>query len=386
MTNLESLVKDLHHDFYYKEYTYSRTQFAPELTEIELADNIVWLDDIFHIFQMKERFSQDDDSIDGAVKWFNNKVLGKAVRQIKNTIFYLEKYKEIRISNDKEHFFNLHDAPLSKAKLIIIYADESGTLPEKSRRQKFHISKSVGLIHLLHVEDYTWICRYLFTPCEINEYLSFREQFFHKQPVLNELPEQYVLCHFFAGNVDEPITSRYMSTLQNLVDNSEEFDFSSFIDNFSRKIIAIEGNVDNAYYTIQKELAKLARNELKAFKERFEKAWDDVKNNEFNMPYRIVVPRTGCGFIIVPLQIEQQKNWKNALHNCTIGHKYDSKIDKCIGLVLFKNSSEDQEIQAFWQYVEFHWEYNEEIEEILRKDSPLRPIKAQKVYRYHISE
>lgn len=209
MTSLESFIKSLHNDFYFKEYTYSQTQFAPPGSSlIELADNIIWLDDIFFIIQMKQRKPNAGDTVTDVEKWFDSKVQKKAVNQIKNTLLHLTSRKEISISNDKEHFFDLTKAPIDSVKKIIIYNDENGLLPDNKRRRKFYISRSAGHIHLLHAEDYMWVCKYLITPCEINDYLDFRESLYCKHPVVDHLPEQYVLGHYFAGTVNDPIPKR----------------------------------------------------------------------------------------------------------------------------------------------------------------------------------
>lgn len=89
----------------------------------------------------------------------------------------------------------------------------------------------------------------------------------------------------------------------------------------------------------QKELAKLARNELKEFKYRLQLSIDKVRANEFTKPYRIYLPRTDCAFVFIPLQKHSTMHWKTALHNFTMAHKFDSKAKKGIGLVVFNGEA-----------------------------------------------
>ena len=126
----------------------------------------------------------------------------------------------------------------------------------------------VGLIHLFHSEDYEGICRFLFTPSEIAEYLSFRETLYEKhEQKLNSLPEQYILGHFLESIDTENLDLVYLENLKKLIKNESEFDVSFILNLFQERIVKIGS--DNDYYFIIKEIAKLDRAELKDFKLRF---------------------------------------------------------------------------------------------------------------------
>src|SRR3989339_1519653 len=173
MTESEAYISNLNSSFFFKEFTFSRNKFKfdEKGEQLELADNVVWLDDLLLISQIKER----DKAISGdSNNWFKNKVLHKAVKQIKATIKYFDIYDDIYIQNEKGHVLNIGEAKkLEPIKLIIYSPGEN--FSESTRFFKFHKSKQVGLIHLFHIEDYLWICKYLITPFEIKEYLKFRE-------------------------------------------------------------------------------------------------------------------------------------------------------------------------------------------------------------------
>ena len=52
----EKDINKLNEDFFFKEFTYSTATFRPHPSkEIELADGIIWLDEILVVFQLKER-------------------------------------------------------------------------------------------------------------------------------------------------------------------------------------------------------------------------------------------------------------------------------------------------------------------------------------------
>lgn len=176
MTESEKFISELNSTFFFKEFTYSSTtfKFDEKGQELELADNVVWLDDFLLISQIKER----NDSVKSNIEnWFKSKVLRKAVKQIKDTISYFEIYDKIAIPNENGHVLNVSEARKVKPNKLIIYAPKV-PFPEKLRFQKFYKSKEIGNVHLFHIEDYLWICKYLITPFEIREFLDFRERLF----------------------------------------------------------------------------------------------------------------------------------------------------------------------------------------------------------------
>lgn len=176
ITNSENIVTEINSSVFFKEFTFSKNDFKALDTnqKLEFADNVVWLDNLFFIFQIKEKEKNTSDQI----KWFNNKVLNKAVKQIKSTIGYIETYPKLHVENKKGHKIDILKTKSNfNPRKIIIYNPDID-FPEEQRNIKFYESSDVGLIHLFHTEDYYWICKFLITPAEVEEYLSFRERLF----------------------------------------------------------------------------------------------------------------------------------------------------------------------------------------------------------------
>ncbi len=222
------------------------------------------MDDIFFIFEIKERelTEKSDDS-----SWFKNKILNKAVKQIKQTHEYLKKYPNIPIVNQKGHEKNISQANFNKVQSAIIYSP-SDKFEDEQRFQKFYRSQKVGLIHLFHSEDYYWICKYLITPAEVEEYLIFRKELFEEHPQhLNLLPEQYVLAHFFETLDTSEIKPKYITNFKKLTTDTTDFNISYLIENFNKNIRFLKEQTE--YYPIIAEIAKLNRAELTEFKKRF---------------------------------------------------------------------------------------------------------------------
>lgn len=379
MTESELYIAKLNSNVFFKEFTYSSTKFKIDEKgqELELADNVVWLDDLLQITQIKERNKSGDSNDEN---WFKSKVLRKAVKQIKDTISYFEIYKNISIPNERGHVFNLSEAGKLEPIKIVIYLP-GDSFPDSLRFKKFYESKDVGLIHLFHIEDYLWICKYLITPYEIKDFLQFREAMFKFNGTnLNNLPEQYVLGHYIESYENFNINPKYIENISKLVDDFESFNIFPIIENFKRLILKTTG--ETHYYFILKELAKLDRSGLRGFRERFDLALKTAKNQESDTPYRMTSLNSQCGFVFIPIKIERKSKCKNALQNYTLIHKYEQKLDKAVGMICYFNPEEKYH-DIFWTYIKYEWEYDEELEKIIKGDFPLRSVKREKTFRYY---
>jgi len=375
-TKSENIIAQINKGVFFKEFTFSKTDFKAldSNQELEFADNVVWLDDLFFIFQIKEREKNSNDD----EKWFKNKVLKIAVRQIKSTLKYIQGYPEINIENEKGHRLDITKARESKnIKKIIIYSPNEN-FSEKLQQIKFYESSEVGLIHLFHSEDYYWICKYLITPAEVEEYLNFRENLFEfNRETANLLPEQYFLGHFLETLETDHFNAKYISNLTKYKQNIEDFDISLLIENFNKNITLT--NSQTEYYPIVREISKLNRSELTEFKKRLTVSVEKSENEQLRTPYTIYVPRTDCGFVFIPLHSSKSEHWKTALDNYTMAHKYDSKSRKCIGIVIFKDKKDLNYHELFWQYLDYEWEFEEETEKLLSDNYPFRETKMKRI-------
>ncbi|KFF11150.1 hypothetical protein [Flavobacterium hydatis] len=375
-TDSENIVSRINSSVFFKEFTFSKNDFKELDTnqQLEFADNVVWLDDLFFIFQIKER----ENGASSDEKWFESKIRNKAVKQIKSTLKYISKYPEIFIENEKGHKLDVTKAKANTSvKKIIIYSTNED-FPEELRNQKFYESTDVGLIHLFHSEDYYWICKYLITPTEINEYLNFREDLFLFDKIRsNALAEQYFLAHFLETPYADHFNAEYINNLKNENIKTEEFDVSFIINNFNKNIKLI--NHQTEYYPIIQEIAKLNRTELIEFKKRVIRSMEKTESIDLVTPYRIYSPRTDCGFVFIPAHSSRSQHWKNTLSNYTMAHKYDSKARKCIGLVVYKDKEQSDNFEFFWQFIEGKWVFDEELDILIAKDNPFRKIKTKMV-------
>lgn len=379
MATLEEYISDLNSNVFYREFSFSRNKFSPEPKyELEFADNVIYLNDFMIAFQMKERRTSHNTNPEKEEKWFKNKVIRAATKQIRDTLTYLNNYKEINLINGRNHVFNVATGNIKYIDKVVLYLPHK-KLPQKCRHKKYYRSSSAGLIHLFNFEDYKTICETLVTPKEIHHYLSYREELvvlWDKKCA--EMPESALLGHFLYGDLNIKPSIQSTEYLKTLKSNRLEWDYSNIARIFADRITEPDDSKD--YYKIVNELARFNRSDLKIFKQRFDLAVEKSFANEFTKPYRFVIPENECGFMITPITKDLVKNRTRYLSNLTLGHKYDQKLNKCIGLSI--TAEKDGFYFVEWCYIEFPWSYSEEIAKILKDSPPFRPVENHHVPTY----
>jgi hypothetical protein len=375
---LEELVSRTNEFYFLREFTFSTARFCPPTqSEVELADAVIWLDDLAVVFQVKERSEGADISADAENRWFENKVVGKATRQVRNTLNYLNQYDPVSVTNNYGQTVPLSVRGIRTMHKVIVYL-EKNLYPVC--RPKFHLSRTAGLMHLIPADDYMGIVRTLLTFFEISEYLSWRAELCADWPSdVAALPEQSLVGHYLRGEKNLKPQIADAKNLEIMEEEIDKWDVTGILHKFLER--TTDNEIDGIkYHRIIREVAKLHRGELKSFKERFALCMEAAKADEFRQPYRFVSPRTGCGFVFIPLQSEFRESRRTALINLTAACKYDLHLDKCIGLSFVRDV--DGWFVVDWCFHEAKWEFSGEIESILAKSYPFRPVKEQIVYRY----
>jgi hypothetical protein len=265
---------------------------------------------------------------------------------------------------------------------LVVYSPQLG-LPEECRRIKHYRSRTAGAIHIISAHDYLGIIRTLLTPAEVAEYLSFRIELIERWELeILAVPETALVGQYILGDINATPSIEHVEYLTQLEHRAEEWDMSGVIAKFPDRITT--DNAPTDYYPIVRELASLKRNELREFKKRFQLSIQKAREDVFVRPYRIAVPRTGCGFVFIPVTKEFVQHRRDGLQNFTLAHKYEMKLIRCIGLSI----ADDEQgwISVEWCYMEFPWEQNEEIESMLRTNNPFRDVNVSEVRRYTFRE
>jgi hypothetical protein len=382
--SFEKDIAKFNESYFFREFTFSETTFRKSpAEEVELADNIVWLDEPLIVYQIKERQVTSDTTSDKEQKWFKRNIVGLAKRQIRDTLDYLQNHSNIQIKNHRRHTFNIAAVSSidSVQKLVLYKAHE--ILPKSCRNLKHHRSQTAGFIHLISSDDYLGIVKTLIIPAEVADYLAFRESLVTgwEQDIF-ELPEQALVGQYLSGESLHKPSFEFVKYLQALKNDSQEWDMSGIIRVFPDRVTT--DNTPTDYYCIVREIAKLKRNELREFKARFQLAMEKARANEFVLPYRMVIPSTDCGFIFIPLDQGFLERRMAYLQNLTYAHKYEQKLSKCIGVSFAPEDDGCYSVE--WCYMQFAWQEDSEMDDRLKQFSPLRDVKTVELAQYTFDE
>lgn len=382
-TEFERLIQDNNEHFFYREFTFSVTKFKTEENdEFELSDSLVWIGDALICIQIKERGQSKAGDQESERRWYENKVIKKATKQVRDTIDYLWKHDSIELTNHAGDVFNIATARF-KTKHHLVLFNPGKHLPEECWTRKHHDSKTAGVIHVISVADYLNVVRTLLTLAEVVEYLSFREDLIRKWPgEVAGLPEPALLGQFLDGDSDKHPSASFIGLVERLQHEAEEWDLSGVISKFKDRTYT--EYTREGHYALLTEIAKLNRAELRDFKLRFQKAWEDAKGPDDIKPYRFFLPRTQCGFIFAPLIGEYTLEKLKWLEFYTGAHKHDMKAEKCVGAVFI--AEEGGYCDVSWTLINEPWEPDDELDKLLEETKPLRPVKEGVVQRYKFEE
>jgi len=190
--------------------------------------------------------------------------------------------------------------------------------------------------------------------------------------------EQAIVGQYLIEDASQEPSEKFTEVLLSLKNDRSDWDISGIISVFQDRIIY--GNSGMEYYSIITEVAKLKRSELRDFKARFALSMEKAYKNEYVQPYRIAFPRTGCGFVFVPVPREFFEIRIDGLMNLTFANKYNLKLDKCVGLSFAP--VEGGWFIIDWCFTGFPWRYDQELELFLKEKNPFRAVKTDQIPVY----
>jgi hypothetical protein len=194
----------------------------------------VSFDNTLLVFQLKERGTPTKDPAEEE-RWFKKKVTKKAVKQIRDTLKYLEKDR-ILLKNDQGHTQELTKglSGINVSKVVVYRPADA--LAEGWRRQKGHISSSAGFIHFFQAGDYLEVLRTLVTVPEIIDFLAYREPLCMRFPTeTNALSERAVVGHYLRGVDDALPDASDEEYFLSLCNDIEQFQIFAILHKFKEK-------------------------------------------------------------------------------------------------------------------------------------------------------
>lgn len=379
---LDQYITRVHSLAFWKEFTFGQNRFAPQPgKELELADNVIWLGNYACVLQLKERGDETADP-DIERSWFMKKVLGKATRQVRDTLRFLGGHEQIRITNERGHAFDIRGADLSEITKLVVFLG-GRALPEDCWQTRYHISHTAGFIHVLAAHDYLGILEKLRVPEDIRRYFSYREAVTPKLRDAGVIVDESDIMGAFLGEHDLPTPDSH-EILGRFVQDHEDFDLSWLIGNLHENIDRAEQPYD--YYRIMLEFARVPRSVWREVKLRFAKSLDVVKKKEFARPFRLAFPATDCAFMIAPLDPqtpavgeEGERTRVTGLTNLTYAAMYDTKVSKGVGILISKDG---EYFQIDWSLLNVPYESDPEMDARLADSYPFREAKQKMMHSF----
>lgn len=380
---LEEFTAQLNSTTFWKEFTYSETWFYPRPTDkVELADGIVLIGPLAYVYQLKERTNATDDP-EAERRWFNNKVLSKATKQIRDSLRYLADNDIITLQNAQGHTVEVKGSDMTSIHKVVIFS-ATKALPEDCWETQFYISNTAGFIHVLAAHDYLGILDKLRVPNDIRLYFEYRES------VLPRLREQ-------GTKVEEPdimvafLTERDLpqpqskEQLRAFVQDLDAFDLSPILSDLSSHIQ--KSADDNNYYRILIEFARSPRSVWREFKIRLIKALEAARASEPLKPFRFTWPENDCTFMVAAMDPDWpstgpdgERMRMGALAMFTETAKYDARSSKGVGLLISKDG---KHVHLDWCHVDHPWEKDSKIENVLASGELFRPVSERMVDNFY---
>jgi hypothetical protein len=299
--------------------------------DVELADRVMLMDGIGFIFELCEREQKVAAKAGDLEKWITGHVVRKGVKRIQNTRELLGAYMGLSLVNHFGHRTMAAPKEPDAFVSMIIYR-----VPQKSRAfraARFKKSRNGSFVHVLRDADYFEICDHFVTPAEMLDYFSFRRDVLLSwDPPSTAVSEAALIGQYLMEDYSSPPDARFeRAALSRGGPTACEFSF--VLDTLASKIAAQEGDsADTDCYEILSELALLGRYELRALKLELRMALESVRANKFELPYRIVSGRTGCGIIILPVTSEFHDRAFDALHSLSLASKYELDLERQVGV------------------------------------------------------
>ncbi len=386
---LEERIISTNVGFFLREFSISRTKYTPPgKSEVELADHVVLVGDILFIIQSKNRDVPSSDPVREA-KWYRDNVKRIAAEQIRSTLAQLKSAPPF--PNDHGEATNIpRDLEHLRVFKLVIY-NASAALPQDLRRRKHREDEEAGFVHVFHVEDYELVLRTMATLPEVTDYLSHREEALRQYEAAGVVTERALLGDYLMSDrLSEP-REENAEHVDRLVVDEEPFDISGILRSYRDKIYShhSEGPAPaelhthsslGPYHVVLRQLFRLSRTGLVAFKKRFIWARERCEQRH-ELPSIFGLPQPhSIAFTFIPIpKGTDAAGAGNALLNFTELAKHRLQADRALG-ISFRRDGCDYLID--WMFVERPWSSNTELDEILLTHNPFGPLQETFQPRY----
>lgn len=270
--------------YFYKELVQDYLKFTKDgSTEKEVADLLLNLGDVIVAVQLKARNEADKTNDPMTeIKWLNHKCKD-AKKQVKDSIAYIRSGSLPTFPNKRSQKI-IVDSDADIVPLVIFMNEDIGNNYEHVLRKH---SKDGMDINCLSFQDFQTVCNELLTPIEIVKYLKWRLEFYQRNGNVN--------ISIFIGNDDtilltrpasgEALIHQFLAERYNILAAKEMEpyvrSFQRMLQNLPERVVA--ESEDDSSYPIILLFSHFDRVEIKAFKERVDRALDAAKKGKYTV-------------------------------------------------------------------------------------------------------
>ena len=314
----------------------------------EIADRVLIIDDSGFIFHLREREQKVAAKAADIERWVAGQVVKKGVRRIQSTRDLLANYVGLSVVNHFGHRITVTAKNPDALVGIMIYRVPPKTRPFRAAR--FKQNRNGGFVHILRDTDYFEICHHFVTPAELLDYLNFRRDVLVSwDPPSTAVSESALIGQYLLEDFSSPPNSSLGHAARSR-GGPTACEFSFVVDSLGSEIAAMEveedaddaveenGPTSDDRYEILTELALMGRYDLRALKQQLRQALEAVRANRFELPFRTMSARTGCGLLIVPVMKEFRDRAFDALESLTIASKHELDLERQVGIGMWKNT------------------------------------------------
>jgi len=341
----------------------------------DLADRVMVMDGIGFIFQLCEREPRVTSKAGDLEKWVSNQVARKGAKQIQNTRELLSTYMGLSMVNHFGHRVTVSSHDPDTFVNVIVYRVPANS--RAFRAPRFKRSRNGGFVHILRDAEYFEICDHFVTPAELLDYFEFRRDLLLDwDPASAAVSEAALIGQFLMDDYTSAPDPRFERATR-AHGGPVACEFSFVLDTLADSIAGKEDHDgDGDCYEILHELAWLGRYDLRALKHQLRSGLDAVRSNRFELPFRIASTRTGCGFIVVPITREFQKQGHDALASLARASKHELSLDRQVGIGMWQNT---EFVDVDWLFLEGENEPDPELDQRLSRSYPFRGSSEQRL-------
>lgn len=391
MTIGERLVKDISEAMFLKDFIFYENVFKKrDGNEDEFSDHFLLLDDLLLMIEVKDRNSDLAQQSDA--KWFDNKIKHVAKDQIKKNVKLYKNGEDITLRNARGYAKNIQDASIRYWINIIVYVPHRG-LSSSNQFPKFIKSRTVGIIHILSIDELQDIIATYQTPFEIARYLLVREGYAKRFPEeMNKISEKALMGTAIHSEImtegQQLIVIRPEEKYLPFYYGMKHVDlnpFRRFLENISTTATTFnrEGNVrdEKPFQTMLSSYSKLGKKEILQLEQMVLRVQQKCNSKEFNSEFnalsdpRIFVPRLSTCFYFLGISENRDGIFEEMFRTYSqwllynIGKEYKGH-NKIVGIGYTKDGDT---LKSFSCCLEKEWAYDERMEE-LSKHLPYRPL------------